>query len=290
MLSDAEVYEIGKAAHKGVKSKKDVLSYLCAYGCGYEDGSVYDPEFYACHAWFLDMPPVRDYTTHPPTIRPVPKSKPIVMVNTVQVEREGCLPKSERDKFFDYLLNRSPYKSAFLSKDTSKLEDDGIMVRLDVPYNLAIAAGILTRAPWEWPGVVTTFINLVAAGLHEDRAFLVAHLVRWTGADNPTRQLTVGHTGIYVNNMTTDGVRNFLNHELPKRSGGPTYQERKTYHNIDIMWNNEDTSDFPLSAVQQVCSTQTTQRKDPFGVITKVVRKEDNFINRINTTIDGIIT
>lgn len=290
MLSDAEIYEIGRAVCKEVKSKKDALFNLCAYGCGFEDGSVYDPEYYSCHLWFRNMTPVTDYTVRPFTTRTIPKSKPIVMVNTVQTERRGCLPKPERDKFFDYLLNRSPFKSAFLSKDTSKLEDDGIMVRLDVPYNLAIAAGILTRAPWEWPGVVTTFINLVAAGLHEDRAFLVAHLVRWVNAGGLVRQITVGHTGININSMTADGVKNFLDHELPKRSRGPTYQEHRTYGGIDAMWNNKDVRDFPLKSVQQVCSTQTTQREDPFGTITKAVRKEDNLIDRINTIIDGVIT
>lgn len=280
-LSDAELYELGVRAHDTAKSRR---AGVTSYGVGYEDGTAYNPMYYACHGWFSNG-----------TIPNTP-SDPVVVASVVQNKYPHVVSKELRDQYYNYLLNESPFAPVFLSKDVDKLESEGIISRLDVQHAYAIAASIGTRHPWEYPKVVQTFNNLVEAGLDKDRAFLSAFCIKWLDVNTqPVVAYTEGHTCVYVRSMNKNGIVNFLNHNMPKK--GMTYSQHRTYKGIETIWNQGKAPDYtasPLEKFRTVFKSAdgdgSIRVKDPFGIIevAKAVRKEATVVEKINEIFDEV--
>lgn len=77
-------------------------------------------------------------------------------------------------RFLHYLLNKSPYAQAFISKSAGQAIKNGyVLVSLDVPANMAVGGMIALRyGCWEYAVVSKTFNDFLAAGVDEDAAWL----------------------------------------------------------------------------------------------------------------------
>ena len=77
-------------------------------------------------------------------------------------------------RFLHYLLNKSPYAGAFISKSAGQAIKNGyVLVSLDVPANMAVGGMIALRyGCWEYATTSKVFNDFVAAGVDEDAAWL----------------------------------------------------------------------------------------------------------------------
>jgi hypothetical protein len=77
-------------------------------------------------------------------------------------------------RFLHYLLNKSPYAEAFISKSAGQALKNGyVLVSLDAPANMAVGGMIALRyGCWEYDTTSKVFNDFVAAGVDEDAAWL----------------------------------------------------------------------------------------------------------------------
>ena len=86
-------------------------------------------------------------------------------------------------KYFDWLINRSPFHHAFPEQLLRRTVDTCLIVDASTPSNLMVAALIASRYPYEFPHIVKLMQDLVAKGVDENLAFLTAHGVNRYGKD-----------------------------------------------------------------------------------------------------------
>lgn len=80
--------------------------------------------------------------------------------------------------FIDYLVNRSIYHHAFVSKSADKIiHDRCLLLRTDVNNDYLAAACIASRALWEKVPVLNSWYNMVKDGVDERVAHMLAHAV-----------------------------------------------------------------------------------------------------------------
>lgn len=280
-MTDRELYNLGCAAHEEIDDFLPVVTFAL----GWEDGRVDFPHWHACHGIMMNLcHSMPNYIS------------PIVMAH--KYDPTYCNWTEKVEFYYDYLFNDSPFSSVFLSKtaDECLIKEDGIIVRLDRPANLAIAGAIGTRHPWEHKKVVDSFYNLVNAGLDKHKAFLTAFLVKYNEGNDWTPWTTEGHTCTYVRTMTKDGVRNFLNQELPstRQYNCGTYKELNSYKGIPFMWNTKDGCPRGDSALRDKFGVQGGMRpamKDPFGVLPNIAKKgkEKDVATKINEIFEAVL-
>ncbi|MNM77696.1 hypothetical protein D3C81_895590 [compost metagenome] len=142
--------------------------------------------------------------------------------------------------FVDYILNRSPYAETFITKDAVKaLEQKYTISSGDTPVNLMAAGMVALRRLWEYTFVAKAAYDLAKAGVNEDLAFLLGHLIN--AQENPGGQCATtwngchaGHCSINPGIMSWREVNNFLAHKLvnPKR----TLAEGEYYNGYDQLF------------------------------------------------------
>lgn len=142
--------------------------------------------------------------------------------------------------FVDYILNRSAYAESFVTKDaTVALEQKYTVSTGDVPGNLMAAGMVALRRLWEYTYVAKAAYDLAKAGVNEDLAFLLGHLI--STADNPNdasatdwRACHAGHCSLRPSYMGWKEVQNFLAHKVTVPNA--LYSKGGAYRNYDGMY------------------------------------------------------
>ena len=77
-------------------------------------------------------------------------------------------------RYLHYLLNKSPYAPAFISKSAGQAIKNGyVLVSLDTPANMAVGGMIALRyGCWEYYSTSKVFNDFIADGVDEDAAWL----------------------------------------------------------------------------------------------------------------------
>ena len=77
-------------------------------------------------------------------------------------------------RYLHYLLNKSPYAEAFISKSAGQAIKNGyVLVSLDAPANMAVGGMIALRyGCWEYAATSKVFNDFIADGVDEDAAWL----------------------------------------------------------------------------------------------------------------------
>lgn len=125
-------------------------------------------------------------------------------------------------KYYDWLLHRSPVSHVFISKGVKKVfKDKLVFLSTEHPLNVIMAACIMHRHIWEIPLVPKTWFDLVNAGMDEDAAFAVAHLIYPLAGDKCMIRLNVENTNhtIFDGHIFNDTLINFVNHNLVGATG-----------------------------------------------------------------------
>jgi hypothetical protein len=142
--------------------------------------------------------------------------------------------------FVDYILNRSAYAETFITKDAKlALEQRYTVSDGDHPANLMAAGMVALRRLWEYPYVAKAAYDLAQAGVNEDLAFLLGHLIstksnpdarsnaRWDSCHN-------GHCSVNPAVMGWKSVKNFLDHKVIQPKG--LFSHGAGYMGYDAMY------------------------------------------------------
>lgn len=122
----------------------------------------------------------------------------------------------EKIMFLDWLAKRSPYKSAFVNKSGEKILKQGAaLLTSEAPGNILGGACVSMRRLWEHTIVLQVWCDLVKAGVNENLAYVLGHLV----AGGRDKGLNWGnfagwHVAINSNSWTTGQVKNFVEGKL----------------------------------------------------------------------------
>lgn len=152
--------------------------------------------------------------------------------------------------YLDWLLNRSPYASTFISKNAISSLNYGFSVSdCATPSNLMAAGLVATRRMWEYPYILRVWVDLTKAGVNENLAYYLAHLaackVNGEGSiswDNPV----YGHCSIDSHVWGVDSVKNFINNS-PKRLN-QLYTKNLDYSGYGRMFSDNNYDGDPLYA------------------------------------------
>ena len=122
--------------------------------------------------------------------------------------------------YLDWLFNRSPYASTFISKSAIRSLNYGFSVSdCATPSNLMAAGLVATRRMWEYPYILRVWVDLTKAGVNENLAYYLAHLasckVDGTGSLHWNYPV-YGHCSIDSHTWGVDSVKNFINN-APKK-------------------------------------------------------------------------
>lgn len=153
-------------------------------------------------------------------------------------EHNGMLEEEEAIRFLDYLLQRSPFSSMFVTKSYHQaLADHAVIVRTDVPSNWMAAALVETRLLWEYPYCVRAFSALAEKGVPEDLALYLGHIASgslkneyswsWGGGGD-------AHMSFSTYYMGDRGLRNFLAHTPEKLNSN--FEKSTNYSGYSNMW------------------------------------------------------
>lgn len=154
------------------------------------------------------------------------------------------LPAEVELWFVDYIINRSPYSETFISKDAVKcLADKVTLSSGDHPSNLMVAGLVALRRLWEYSMVARAAYDLAQAGVNEDLAFVLGHLISVESkvADDSEAGWTYchsGHCSIDPSIMNFKVMKNFLAHK--PQNLNPRWSEGKgRYDGYDRMYGEQ---------------------------------------------------
>lgn len=92
-------------------------------------------------------------------------------------------PDQNTINWIDYVANRSPYSSAFFTKDALNIIKYPYILNTGYPASMVVGAGSLVRHIFEHPRIVKCWNYLVKLGVDEDMAMLMAHASSDRGDD-----------------------------------------------------------------------------------------------------------
>ena len=183
----------------------------------------------------------------------------------------------EFKEYYRYLLNDSPYSSAYVSKDVDKIYEEGVVLTTNVYRNFFFFANVALRMPWEKPIRVKQFLELTKKhkDFNKDMAYLL-HMSYHIESETDYKKGTyTGHTPLATGCMTKQGFKNFLTH-TPGGSIRSTYWNNHNYGQANQSWNHKskgDTQVFDFDTSNITCALI-----DPWGFITREQRPPQNIV------------
>lgn len=122
----------------------------------------------------------------------------------------------EKIMFLDWLVKRSPYKTAFVSKKATKILKQGAaLLTSEAPGNILGGACVSMRRLWEHTIVLQVWCDLVKAGVNENLAYVLGHLAAGSKDKGLNWSNFAGwHVAINSNSWTTGQVKNFIEGKL----------------------------------------------------------------------------
>lgn len=179
------------------------------------------------------------------------------------------LPKEVELWFVDYILNRSPYQSTFIEKDAEKALETQVTVSTgEVPANLMSAGMVALRRLWEYTSVAHTAYDLVQAGVNEDLAYVLGHLITCGEGVTPDssvdwKNCRAGHCSLNPAVMGFKELKNFLAHNVVTPRAN--YFDGGEYDGYDPMYGKANGTDihgyvvrnFPYERYTDVAKVET---------------------------------
>lgn len=154
--------------------------------------------------------------------------KSIAVVSALMKPKDHeLLTEEEAYMYLDWLLNRSPYASTFVTKDAYECLISKVVVSNSfTPANLMAAGLVASRRLWEYPVKARVMIDLVKAGVNENLAFYLGHITNCPFNREGKYNLgghSSAHCSVNTNWFDNEALLNFM-------KGKSTYL-KKPYHN-----------------------------------------------------------
>ena len=179
--------------------------------------------------------------------------KPVCVVNQIQT----IVPEEPAAiRFYEWLLNFSPYRDAFITKNAKKAVEDHIIIAdTKAPANIMVgglmASRFATEPDYGIARACTAWDRLVELGVHPNAAFALSHSLR---VDEEYETIAIGelcHTALYTGMVREYNVHNY---EYEDKGDGldqtfwyllkdmpqvllPPYREHLTYSKISATWH-----------------------------------------------------
>lgn len=172
----------------------------------------------ACHAG-LSYPPIE---------------QPDYVVQYIDTERSK---EEARRAFAEWLVNFSPFRSVFVTKDIDAImKDNFIVASTDHPSNLMAGGIMATRIFSEHQNVGRVWYGLVKAGLHPSLAFYVAYDFKTEADERTLYPTSSSHTGCFDTNCTSrEGLVNILM-DKPVYLATSNYRQSNTYSSAQLLF------------------------------------------------------
>lgn len=165
------LYPVGKGPlGKRLVAKSNRLGVTCSsYAFAFEDGDELINHYTACHAGFHHIP-----------------KRLTCVVESVCNKHAQIKERDEESgkvyrQFVDYMINRSPWKTAFTPCDVDKAIAEGVYVNLDEKYSNVVNALIALRVGHEYNYRLTTWKWLMNKGFDENVAWAASQFLYFDG-------------------------------------------------------------------------------------------------------------
>lgn len=249
--------------------KKQHQNVTARYAFVYNNGSVVVSGNTACHNSVMSMGGGEKTT--------VVSIVTCINGNTSQ----NSLTEEQSLKFYDWLLNRSPYAEAFVSKDANKTfkEDRYAVMNVSSPANMLQGALVTSRQPWEHWNVVRVFCKLVDKGIDENTAYLFGSMFR----ESTDKSLTVslqsgGHFNLDIVNMSVKDCLAFVEnkpHVLtnPFNKGG----ECMCVHDMFCKEGKSEVGRYARDLVKKAGAKKGFLQTNPFAAAKRTDTKEVDY-------------
>lgn len=139
--------------------------------------------------------------------------------------------------YMDWILNRSPWTSIFRTRSAKVAIDKGIICRVDKPSNFIVGGLMAIRYIYESPQIVRLFGELVAGGVDENTAMIVA---QYSSCDEERKTFSMssygpaGHSS-FEHQFSYTTMHNFINCK-PIGSGNYIGGSGYSSDTIDALW------------------------------------------------------
>lgn len=186
------------------------------------------------------------------------------------------VPQADAEMFIEWLVQRSPYQEAFITKDVKDILKYGYVCRTDLPNTFVAGALIASRFITESynDSIVKrfkVFKKFTEAGISETEAFLFAHSFvlnnkaggRW---EVEVSNLSSGHAAIDLGGRGLTYAKNFLNANIADKRG--TFKERMGYESgIFSVWGESESKN--LSSICRVLKPRSKLDAKNYNIFEK---------------------
>lgn len=168
------------------------------------------------------------------------------LINSIQEgsaygENPGRVLEPEVEHWFvDYLLNRSIYSEAFISKDAAvALEEEMVVMDGSKAGNLIGGAAVAMRRLWEHVYVARSAYDLAKQGVNEDLAFAIGHTIQAPSKITDKTEVMWSadlnwHTSLDPSSLGWKGLGNLLAHKFKATEA---YVKTGSYRNYSAMFS-----------------------------------------------------
>ncbi|MDB4302057.1 hypothetical protein N9924_00670 [bacterium] len=182
----------------------------------------------------------------------------IAVVSMYMTEHEGGgVCDKHKIMYLDWLLNRSPYQTAFLSKDAEVCVAEGYVVADPTqPSNMMVAGLVAQRRMWEYSYIARTWVSLVEEGCNEDMAYFYAHIISAGVKEEHILPDTTAkfidcaktcHVSFAVDLMSIKHLKAFVSHKPVDLN--PPYNKCSSYNGMDNLYGRN--GDYGASTIYE---------------------------------------
>ena len=186
------------------------------------------------------------------------------------------VPQADAEMFIEWLVQRSPYQEAFITKDVKDILKYGYVCRTDLPNTFVagalIASRFITENYNDW--IVErfkVFKKFIEAGISETEAFLFAHSFglktkaggKW---EMEVSNLSSGHAAIDLGNRGLTYAKNFLTANIADKR--LTFKERCGYESgIFSVWGGTEVKN--ISSICRVLKPRSKLEAKNYNIFEK---------------------
>lgn len=152
----------------------------------------------------------------------------------VSIIKNGLCDWSLAVRWWDWLMNESPYARVFPEQGTAEQCLDRGYVFVDAEYSgsAIVAALVASRIPWEESLVCEAWCKLIDKGTNKNLAFLIAHTANGTHINFNFRKGRTCHVSVHLDTWSASDINDFVFGDYSRLfSTGDTapYNESESY-------------------------------------------------------------
>lgn len=147
--------------------------------------------------------------------------------------------KEDAELYIHWLVNDSPYKEVFITKDAKDIMENNYVVRVDIPSNMLSSAMIVSRVPTEIysPEVsrrLLSWARFVKLGCDPTKAFLYTSMFATEEGGLFYSPISSGHWAFFPMQNDLKYIKNFLLGRVVAPEG--LYCKNRRYENANNIW------------------------------------------------------